>query len=204
MIKVIGKIFKWTSISIVSILLLILTLVGLALFTNPGLNAVLWGAEKALPQLKVESTKGALFPRFSLHNVQFVDESLHINTQLDKIELAINPRCLLDPQVCVDELTLRGLDFAFTELPPPSEEEPEPTEPLTSISTPLPITLNRINFEDISLDILGNKIDWQRFSTAMNMKGDVLTISPTVFDDLTVKLAEKEPSVEEDAKPGNG
>lgn len=109
MIKVIGKIFKWTSISIVSILLLILTLVGLALFTNPGLNAVLWGAEKALPHLKVESTKGALFPRFSLHNVQFVDESLHINTQLEKIELAINPRCLLDPQVCVDELTLQGL-----------------------------------------------------------------------------------------------
>ena len=58
-----------------------------------------------------------------------------------------------------------------------------------------------MNFDDISLDILGNKIDWQRFSTAMNMKGDVLTISPTVFDDLTVKLAEKEPSVEEDAKP---
>ena len=201
MIKVIGKIFKWTSISIVSILLLVLTLVGLALFTNPGLNAVLWGAEKALPQLKVESTKGALFPRFSLHNVQFVDESLHINTQLDKIELAINPRCLLDPQVCVDELTLQGLDFAFTELPPPAEEEAEPTAPLTSISTPLPITLNRVNFDDISLDILGNKIDWQRFSTAMNMKGDVLTISPTVFDDLTVKLAETEPSVEEDAKP---
>lgn len=95
MIKVIGRIFKWTSISIVSILLLILTLVGLALFTNPGLNVALWGAEKALPQLKVESTKGALFPRFSLYNVQFVDESLHINTQLEKIELAINPRCLL-------------------------------------------------------------------------------------------------------------
>ncbi|MEF1231140.1 translocation/assembly module TamB, partial [Vibrio fortis] len=107
----------------------------------------------------------------------------------------------MDPQVCVDELTLQGLDFAFTELPPPAEEEAEPTAPLTSISTPLPITLNRVNFDDISLDILGNKIDWQRFSTAMNMKGDVLTISPTVFDDLTVKLAETEPSVEEDAKP---
>jgi len=201
MIKVIGRIFKWTSISIVSILLLILTLVGLALFTNPGLNVALWGAEKALPQLKVESTKGALFPRFSLYNVQFVDESLHINTQLEKIELAINPRCLLDPQVCVEDLTLQGLDFTFTELPPPAEEEPQPTAPLTSISTPLPITLNRVNFEDISLDILGNKIDWQRFSTAMNMKGDVLTISPTVFDDLTVKLAETEPSIEEEVKP---
>ena len=35
----------------------------------------------------------------------------------------------------------------------------------------------------------------------MNMKGDVLTISPTVFDDLTVKLAEADPSTEVDTAP---
>lgn len=109
MIKVMGKCIKWTSISLTSILLLLIALLGFVLFTNPGLNTVLWGAEKALPQLKVESTKGALFPSFTLNNVQFKDDSLHIDTKVQKLNLAINPRCLLDPKLCVDRLAIQGL-----------------------------------------------------------------------------------------------
>lgn len=66
MIKVMGKCIKWTSISLTSILLLLIALLGFVLFTNLGLNTVLWGAEKALPQLKVESTNGVLKPTFSV------------------------------------------------------------------------------------------------------------------------------------------
>ena len=190
MIKVMGKCIKWTSISLTSILLLLIALLGFVLFTNPGLNTVLWGAEKALPQLKVGSTKGALFPSFTLNNVQFKDDSLHIDTKVEKLVLAINPRCLLDPKLCVDRIAIQGLDFSFTELPPASTEETEPTPPLKSVKTPLPITINRIALSDIKLNILGNEIEWSLFSTALSMQGERLTISPTLFNDLKVKLAE--------------
>lgn len=65
------------------------------------------GAEKALPQLKVEEIKGSLFPRFALHNVSFVDESLNIDAKVERLTLAINFRCFFDPKVCVDELALK-------------------------------------------------------------------------------------------------
>ena len=190
MIKVMGKCIKWTSISLTSILLLLIALLGFVLFTNPGLNTVLWGAEKALPQLKVESTKGALFPSFTLNNVQFKDDSLHIDTKVQKLNLAINPRCLLDPKLCVDRLAIQGLDFEFTELPPASAEETEPTPPVTSVKTPLPIVINRISLSDIKLNILGHEIEWSLFSTALSMQGEKLTVSPTLLNDLRVKLAE--------------
>ncbi|MGV2841214.1 translocation/assembly module TamB, partial [Vibrio cyclitrophicus] len=198
MIKVMGKCIKWTSISLTSILLLLIALLGFVLFTNLGLNTVLWGAEKALPQLKVESTNGALFPSFTLHNVQFKDDSLHIDTKVQKMALAINPRCLLDPKLCVDRLAIQGLDFAFTELPPASTEETEPTPPVTSVKTPLPIVINRIALSDIKLNILGHEIEWGLFSTALSMQGEKLTVSPTLFNDLKVKLAEstEEPQAE--------
>ncbi|MEZ9565005.1 translocation/assembly module TamB domain-containing protein [Vibrio artabrorum] len=198
MIKVMGKYIKWTSISLTSILLLLIALIGFVLFTNPGLNTVLWGAEKALPQLKVESTKGALFPSFTLNNVQFKDDSLHIDTKVEKLALAINPRCLLDPKLCVDRFAIQGLDFTLTKQPPASSEDTEPTPPVTSVKIPLPIVINRIALSDIKLNILGNKIEWGLFSTALSMQGEKLTVSPTLFNDLKVKLAEstEEPQAE--------
>lgn len=103
------------------------------------LKLAIWGAEKALPQLKVESIQGSLFPRFALQNVSFVDESLHIDAKVERLALAINFRCFFDPKVCVDELALQGVNFQMPELPPASEEPEEETPPLRSISTPVPI-----------------------------------------------------------------
>lgn len=76
------------------------------------------GAEKALPQLKVEQIQGSLFPRFALHNVSFVDESLHVDAKVESLTLAMNFRCFFDPKVCVDELALQGVNFQMPELPP--------------------------------------------------------------------------------------
>lgn len=153
------------------------------------LKLAIWGAEKALPQLKVENIQGSLFPRFALQNVSFVDESLHIDAKVERIALAINFRCFFDPKVCVDELALQGVNFQMPELPPASEEPEEETPPLRSISTPVPIFVNKVSFNDINVNVLGNQIDWQTFSTALSMQGDRLVIAPTALKDINVALA---------------
>lgn len=153
------------------------------------LKLAIWGAEKALPQLKVESIQGSLFPRFALQNVSFVDESLHIDAKVERLALAINFRCFFDPKVCVDELALQGVNFQMPELPPASEEPEEETPPLRSISTPVPIFVNKVSFNDINVNVLGNQIDWQTFSTALSMQGDRLVIAPTALKDINVALA---------------
>ncbi|HAS3027394.1 TPA: translocation/assembly module TamB domain-containing protein [Vibrio parahaemolyticus] len=192
MIKKMFKWTKWLSLSLIGLLLLITIFVVTVLFTHPGLKLAIWGAEKALPQLKVENIQGSLFPRFALQNVSFVDESLHIDAKVERLALAINFRCFFDPKVCVDELALQGVNFQMPELPPASEEPEEETPPLRSISTPVPIFVNKVSFNDINVNVLGNQIDWQTFSTALSMQGDRLVIAPTALKDINVALAPSE------------
>ncbi|MDW1499148.1 MULTISPECIES: autotransporter assembly complex protein TamB [Vibrio] len=191
MIKMMFKWTKWLSLSLIGLLLLLIIIVATVLFTHPGLKFALWGAEKALPQLQIEKVQGSLFPRFELHNVSFVDESLNIDAKVERLALAVNFRCFFDPKVCVDELRLQGLDFKMPELPPASEEQEE-TPPLRSISTPVPIFVNKVSFNDINVNVLGNQIDWQTFSTALSMQGDRLVIAPTALKDINVALAPSE------------
>lgn len=188
MIKVMLKWTKWLSMSALGLLMLIVLFIATLLFTHPGLNLALWGAQKVLPQLSVESSDGALFPRFNLNNVQFVDDELHINTQLQQLTLAINPQCFFDPSLCIEEVALRGLSFNLPELPPSSTTD-TPTEPLKSIAVPLPISVRRVELSDIDLNILGNKVNWQYFSTSLSMQGDRLTVGNTRFENINLQLA---------------
>ena len=188
---------KWFSIGLLTLIVLLAILVGTILFTHPGLKLALWGAEKALPQLKVEQIQGSLFPRFALHNVSFVDESLHVDAKVESLTLAMNFRCFFDPKVCVDELALQGVNFQMPELPPASDEPEGETPPLRSISTPVPIFVNKVSFNDINLNILGNKVDWQDFSTALSMQGDRLVIAPTALKAINVELAPSDEATEE-------
>ncbi|MCL9777081.1 autotransporter assembly complex protein TamB [Vibrio methylphosphonaticus] len=186
MIKV-WRVTKWLSVTFVLILTLLLATLAFALFTNTGLNAILWGANQALPELKVESTKGALFPRFTLNNVAFKDESLFIDLAADSLTLAVDLNCLSDPRVCVNELAIQGLDFSMPEIAP-SEPSPEPSEPLTSVSTPIPIAIGKVNLANINLDILGTKVSWERFTTSLSMTGSKLSIGKTLLATPTVAL----------------
>ncbi|MBT0319358.1 autotransporter assembly complex protein TamB, partial [Vibrio campbellii] len=197
MMKTTLKWTKWFSIGLLTLIVLLAILVGTILFTHPGLKLALWGAEKALPQLKVEQIQGSLFPRFALHNVSFVDESLHVDAKVESLTLAMNFRCFFDPKVCVDELALQGVNFQMPELPPASDEPEEETPPLRSISTPVPIFVNKVSFNDINLNILGNKVDWQDFSTALSMQGDRLVIAPTALKAINVALAPNDEATEE-------
>ncbi|MDF5304095.1 translocation/assembly module TamB, partial [Vibrio parahaemolyticus] len=83
----------------------------------------------------------------------------------------------------------QGVNFQMPELPPASEEPEEETPPLRSISTPVPIFVNKVSFNDINVNVLGNQIDWQTFSTALSMQGDRLVIAPTALKDINVALA---------------
>ncbi len=189
MMNVTLKWIKWLSLGLVGLLLLLVILVSTMLFTQPGLKLVIWGAEKALPQLQVEQVQGSLFPAFSMQNIRFVDESLHIDTQVERLTLAMSFRCFFEPQVCVDELSLQGVNFEMPELPPASEEPEEETPPLRSVRTPVPVFVSKISLNDINLNILGHRVDWQQFSTALSMQGDRLVIAPTTLTAINVALA---------------
>lgn len=186
---------KWLTVLTTGILTALLVLVGVILFTNPGLNVLVWAANAFVPQLTIEGHSGALFPRFSLHQVRYVDEDLSLDVAANKLTLAINPNCFTEPSVCIDEIAMDGLDFHMPTLP--SSEEPaaaeEEDEPLTAITAPVPIQISRIALSNINLDILGNQIAWQRFSSGISFQGNRLVLSKTQLDGTRVALAPSDP-----------
>ncbi len=193
MTKVVLKWSKWLSLSLLGLLITLLLAVSILLFTKMGLGVILWGGEKFVPQLKVGSYSGAIFPRFTLNNVEFVDPDLAIETKVDTLTLAINHTCFTEPSVCVDELAVDGLAFAMQPTPP--SEEPvvqEDPSPAGKITTPVPIKVSRVALTNIDLDILGNKIDWENFTTGLSFEGNRLRIRKTELKEINIALADSE------------
>ncbi|NRB67516.1 MAG: translocation/assembly module TamB [Vibrio sp.] len=195
MTKVVLKWSKRLSISLFSFWVVIAIALAAVLFTTPGLKIVLWGAEKFVPQLKIESYSGAIFPRFTLNGVAFKDDSLNVDVQARSITLAVNAACLTEPGVCVDELAVDGLKFDMPELPQSSTTPEEPVADESGLVTaPIPIKVKRVALTDISLDILGNQINWQSFTTGLAFQGNRLRINQTAIDSIRVALAPSDAS----------
>jgi translocation and assembly module TamB len=191
---------RWLLKSTFSVVLLVLFIVALLsglLFTNPGLNAILWGAQKALPQLSVERGDGALLSEFTLTNVEFRDDSLGVDTRFGELQLGVNVECALRLTICVDMLKAKDGYLQLFDTGNEVEPEPEPVDQTPSmIFLPVPIEVGIISLDEIALDIYGILIDWKTLSTAGGYFGSTLTLLPSDIDGLTIALAESQKTLE--------
>ncbi|HIF9366793.1 TPA: autotransporter assembly complex protein TamB [Photobacterium damselae] len=189
---------KRISLAVLAILLVLVITLATLLFTPAGVKVALWGAQKALPALKIESSDGGFFDGLILNNVQYDDGNMSLLAK--KISLNLDDGCLLTPEVCVKELGVDGVTFAMPELPPPSTEPEQPSEPVTEISMPLPIHIENVHLNDIKLDILGNKVGWKSFTTAAELAGSKVTLKPTDWQDIDLTLAPAKPQSKSSSK----
>lgn len=185
---------KRAAIAILALLLVLVMAIATLLYTPAGVKIALWGAQKALPALSVGGSSGSLLKGFTLEQVNYQDGSINLAT--DSLALDIDDSCLLEPAVCISNLALQGVDFAMPTLPASSDNEETSAEPVTEISLPFPVTVDRVELNDISLDILGNKVTWQAFSTAARMEGSLLTLKPTDWEGIELTLAKSESKAE--------
>ncbi|OIQ24689.1 translocation/assembly module TamB domain-containing protein [uncultured Vibrio sp.] len=191
MTRVVLKWTKWLSAGLISLVAIVMALIIGLLYTNAGLNAALWGAQKALPQLQVESTRGAIFPRFTLEQFSFKDDDLFIDIAAKSVTLAINPSCFLEPSICINDLAADGLTVSIPQLPESDESTPPAevsTKPLR-ISTPIPISVRQIRLSNIDLDILNNKVKWESLNTGARFQNNQLRLLPTLWRDISLSLA---------------
>ncbi|MGF1725148.1 autotransporter assembly complex protein TamB [Photobacterium nomapromontoriensis] len=189
---------KRVTIAILALLLVLVIAIAALLYTPAGVKIAIWGAEKALPALSVGGSHGSLLKGFTLEQVNYQDEALRLAA--NSLTLDIDDSCLLNSAVCISNLTVQGVDFSMPTLPASSDSEDESSEPITEIALPLPVTLNRLVLNDISLDILGNKVTWQSFSTAASMEGSHLTLKPTDWEGVELTLAKSEPETTSSVK----
>lgn len=178
------------------LILLLLLLIGAIVFTNPGLKLLVWGAEKALPSLYIDNVEGSLLPEFSLSGISYQDKSF-INTKVNHLRVAFTPECLMQPALCVDDISIDGLTLVLPELPESeTAEKPEPTEP-SLLSVPIPISVTNITLNNIDMDILGNRIQWRSFNTGVKLHHSDLTITPLSWKKINVELAKQTASQEQ-------
>ncbi len=176
---------RWTKGVIFIVLvcwgLIIAAIAGL-LYTPMGLSFSLSVVNSFLPSLQYEKSEGALLDGFVLHGVSLDLDGIVFKA--NRLELDLNSQCLWSKAVCVDTLTSQGVKLVL-----PDSGETSASEPMTEkIRLPLPIKVDSVDLADVSLDIMGTQILWERFTTALTFEGSLLVIKPTQMDALTVTL----------------
>ena len=187
---------KWFSIAAMTLILAVVLGLSVILFTTPGLNFVIWAAEKSLPQLEIESHSGALFPRFTLNKISYQDQALNLDVSANSITLGVDASCLARASICVDELAFNGLKVS---IPDALSDPQSPAEPQTgsegSFSFPIPLDVKRLSLSDVKLNILGYQAQIGTFTTGLSWVGQSLTIDKTLLSKTRLILAqEKKPS----------
>lgn len=139
------RLFRWLLI----LLLLLISGVAFALFTEPGLRGLLTIAERTLPagMLSYREVSGSLRNTLRLDGLRFDADELRV--ELEHSELHWRPAELLRGHLRVINLELAGLTLHLPPAPP--EPDPEPTEPfaLPDIRLPLAFTLQNLALYDV-------------------------------------------------------
>ncbi|WP_328585792.1 hypothetical protein [Photobacterium aquimaris] len=188
---------KRIALAILALLLFLVIAVAVILYTPAGLKVASWGAQKALPALSIGTTKGSLLSGFQVDDVRYQDSSM--NLAVSQLNLTLDERCLLTPEICISDLGVKGVKFSMPTLPPATEPE-QPSEPVAEISLPVPIKIDKITLDNIDLDILANKVSWQHFTTAATVVGSHVTLKPTDWQNIKLALAPAEKSDKANAK----
>ncbi|MGL4735158.1 MAG: autotransporter assembly complex protein TamB, partial [Enterovibrio sp.] len=181
---IIKKVAKWSAISASSLVLLGVGGVGTLLFTNSGIDVVLWGAKQALPTLNVGRHEGRLLDGFMLEDVSLQLDG--VDFKLKQLALDISSACLKSKQLCIENLQLDGLNLLLAQMQESPEEQP--TDPITEILAPLPIYLRKLTLNDAFIDAMGTQIRIAQFSTAAEWQGDTATLLPTELHGIAVNL----------------
>lgn len=171
------------------------TLVGIALlamiglfYTPAGLKLLVWGAEKAVPQLHIGASSGAVFPQFSLYKVSYKDQQLGIDSQIKRVSLGLNPTCFLKPSVCIQELSVDNANIKLTETQVHQQSQAKPEQSTGSkISLPIPLLFERVNLSNIQMDLYGDKVSLASLSTQGRWQGNQLVLGTSKVDKLVVE-----------------
>ncbi|ODA35410.1 hypothetical protein A8L45_03825 [Veronia pacifica] len=180
---------------LVLLLFLVLTLLYAGLLTPSGLKGAVWTAQKLLPELNIKSAEGALLTGITLRGVHYQQPSVVLDAE--RFELALSPKCFRDGELCLKTLDVKGLQLELSPPPDgsqPKEEADNQDVPANKFRIPVPVTVQSLNLDDISLNVAGKRVAWQHFQSAASFKGSELVIAPTVFSSLSVSLPKKEPS----------
>ncbi len=183
----IGGWLLWSSVALVGIVLCSVLL----LFYSPtGLDVILWGVQKALPELSVGSHTGSIVNGFSLSEVSYRNEQFQLTVDAQVLSIGLDPGCLFDSAICVDSLYASGVDIG---LKTPAQEKNNSSGLKDQISIPFPVQISKLKLEDISVRVDDTLIVWKSLASGFRWERSDLRLSPTQWRGLNISLPISEP-----------
>ncbi|QQA76895.1 autotransporter assembly complex protein TamB [Pectobacterium parmentieri] len=193
-----GRWWKRIGIGIVAFLLLLVVGVGLLVGTTPGLHLLLNTVARVVPGLEIASVSGG-WRDLTLKNVSYQMPGVTVKSEEFHLSLALD--CLRKSQLCINDLSANRIDVVVdTNALPASEEPTTPSEPVTEISAPFPISLRQLVLNGVQVTVDDTAISLGEFRTGMQWEGRVLTLLPTKISALLVALPKTPVNVLEDGK----
>ncbi|AYH02724.1 translocation/assembly module TamB [Pectobacterium parmentieri] len=193
-----GRWWKRIGIGIVAFLLLLVVGVGLLVGTTPGLHLLLNTVARVVPGLDIASVSGG-WRDLTLKNVSYQMPGVTVKSEEFHLSLALD--CLRKSQLCINDLSANRIDVVVdTNALPASEEPSPPSEPVTEISAPFPISLRQLVLNGVQVTVDDTAISLGEFRTGMQWEGRSLTLLPTKISALLVALPKTPVNVLEDGK----
>ncbi|CEE94829.1 conserved hypothetical protein; putative exported protein [Xenorhabdus nematophila str. Anatoliense] len=179
---------KWVKrVSIAFLLivgLLLMTVVGLV-GTQSGLHFMLNSAARWVPGLDIASVSGG-WRDLTLKGVKY--QIPGVNVSADNLYLSLRLSCLKDSHLCVNALTAEDVSVSVnTAELSPSEPSP-PSEPLTELKTPYPVSLDLLSLKNIHVKVDDIAITLDEFKAGAQWQEKQLVLKPTEINQLLVAL----------------
>ncbi|WP_413698853.1 hypothetical protein ACLKMH_14815 [Psychromonas sp. KJ10-10] len=171
------KIVKFTFISLVSLLFILLLTVSLVFFTHTGSQSLLSLAKQFETRLNIELVEGSLFNSPRYEQVAWRDGETSI--EIESLSYQFDWLCLFN-NLCLDSLNVDG---AVIQLPATSEqveEEPVVSEGPIEIDLPIDIHIDDINLSRIKFIMGEMEVDLNEFSLQAFVAGNNLSLSSKI------------------------
>ncbi|WP_409308237.1 translocation/assembly module TamB domain-containing protein [Pectobacterium sp. B1J-3] len=166
--------------------------------TTPGLHLLLNGASRFVPGLDIASVSGG-WRDLTLKDVSYQMPGVTVKAEQFHLSLALG--CLRKSQLCINDLSAKNIDVVVDTAALPATETPvEPSEPLTELSAPFPISLNALTLDNVNVTLDDTAISLGSFRTGMQWEGRALSLLPTKVSALLVALPKTPIDVLEDGK----
>lgn len=178
---------RWKKISL-AVLIVVLVLVGTVGFlvgTTTGLHLLFNAANRWVPGLNISTVDGG-WRSLTIKDLSY--EQPGVNVKAGTVHLALDPGCLWDSSLCVNDFSLADAVITIdTSKMPPAAPVTEETGAL-NLSTPYPLTLSHVGLKNISLSIDGTSVALSEFSSGLQWQDIDLTLLPTTLQGLQITL----------------
>ena len=178
---------RTTSVILLSPVFILVFIYGLLIspLGGPTLRIV---ANNSIDGLHIEDIEGSFSDHLTFTNISWKNEQWNIT--IGNAYLNARWRCAFEPRVCVDDIRINHAKLAqLSEMPASDTSE----QPQSTVTLPLPITIERALIEDFSLVMPGQSINLSTLSISAFNASDSVDVDSISMSDLVVSLANVEP-----------